>query len=236
LTASNICLKRLFVASRTPDETRARLLDAAAGLFAEQGFHGTTVREIADRAGVNLAAGNYHFGSKRALYLEVLRGHFARIQTELRARGGAPAPGELDLLDRGGLRRMLHARLGVMLDLMIGPPPEVYGRLMQRELADPSEAMPVIVDEFIRPMMREMEGILERLAPGLDRITLRRCAFSIVGQALFYLSAMPAVLRVLGVRRYTRKLTAVLVDHVTAFSLGGLAAVGPPARRRSRAR
>ena len=80
------------MATRTPDQTRARLLDAAAALFAEQGFHGTTVREIADRAGVNLAAGNYHFGSKRALYLEVLRDHFARIQTALRAHGGAPPP------------------------------------------------------------------------------------------------------------------------------------------------
>jgi hypothetical protein len=47
---------------------------------------------------------------------------------------------------------------------------------------------------------------------------------------------MPAALRVLGVRRYTRQLTAALVDHVTAFSLGGLAAAGNPARRRSRAR
>ena len=65
---------------------------------------------------------------------------------------------------------------------------------------------------------------------------LQRCTFSIVGQALFYLSAMPAVLRVLGLRRYTHQLTAVLVDHVTAFSLGGLATVGSPGRRRVRAR
>jgi AcrR family transcriptional regulator len=224
------------VATRTPDETRARLLDAAGALFAEQGFHGTTVREIADRAGVNLAAGHYHFGSKRALYLEVLRDHFARIRAELRARGGAPAPGELDRLDAGGLRRVLRARLGVMFDLVIGPPPAVWGRLMQREMIDPSEAMPVIVAEFIRPTMREMEDILERLTPGLDRATLQRCAFSTVGQVLFYLTAMPGVLRILRVPRYTRQLTTTLVDHVTAFSLGGLAATNQPARRRSRAR
>jgi TetR/AcrR family transcriptional regulator, regulator of cefoperazone and chloramphenicol sensitivity len=229
-------LKRLFVATRTPEQTRARLLDAAAALFAEQGFHGTTVREIAHRAGVNLAAGNYHFGSKRELYLEVLRGHFARVQRELRAHGGAPRPGELDRLDANGLRRMLHARIGVMLALIVGPPPGVYGRLMQREMTDPSEAMPVIVDEFIRPMTREMEDILARLAPDLERTTLRRCSFSIVGQVLFYLSAMPAVLRVLGTPRYTPRLTASLVDHVTAFSLGGLATVEPAARRRARAR
>jgi len=228
-------LKRLFVVARTR-QTRARLLDAAGALFAEQGFHGTTVREIAQRAGVNLAAGNYHFGSKRELYLEVLRGHFARVQRELEARGGAPRPGELDRLDADGLRRMLHARIGVMLAVIVGPPPGVYGRLMQREMIDPSEAMPVIVDEFIRPTMREMEDILARLAPGLEPATLRRCSFSVVGQVLFYLSAMPAVLRVLGTPRYTPQLTATLVDHVAAFSLGGLATTEPAARRRARAR
>ena len=65
------------MALRSPDETRTRLLEAGAALFAAQGFHGTTVREIAERAGVNLAAGHYHFGSKRELYLEVFRAHFA---------------------------------------------------------------------------------------------------------------------------------------------------------------
>jgi len=184
---------------------------------------------------VNLAASNYHFGSKRALYLAVLRELFARIQTELRARGGAPAPGELDRLDAVGLRRMLHARLDVMLALLIGPPPGVYGRLMQREMMDPSEALPVIVDEFIRPTMAEMEDILARLAPGFDRATLERCAFSIVGQALFYLSAMPAVLRVLAIQRYTRELRATLADHLTAFSLGGLGAMERRMPRRARA-
>jgi hypothetical protein len=47
---------------------------------------------------------------------------------------------------------------------------------------------------------------------------------------------MPGVLRILGVPRYTRPLTTALADHVTAFSLAGLAAVEHPARRRSRAR
>ena len=106
---------------------------------------------------------------------------------------------------------------------------------MQREMTDPSEAMPVIVDEFIRPTLRELEEILARLAPELDRTALQRCAFSIVGQALFYLSAMPAVLRVLGVRGYTPEFTAALVDHMAAFSLGGMRAVGHRPARRARA-
>ena len=80
-------MKHSFVRGRSPDQTRQRLLAAASELFAAQGYHGTTVREIAQRAGVNLAAGNYHFGSKRELYLEVLRAYFQSLQAELRERG-----------------------------------------------------------------------------------------------------------------------------------------------------
>ena len=47
--------------------TRDKILDAAEILFAEKGFDGTSVRAITEKAGVNLAALNYHFGSKSGL-------------------------------------------------------------------------------------------------------------------------------------------------------------------------
>ncbi|MFC6672421.1 TetR/AcrR family transcriptional regulator [Marinobacterium aestuariivivens] len=52
-------------------DTAGRILRAAASLFAEQGFAETTMRQITARAGVNLAAVNYHFGSKDKLILAV---------------------------------------------------------------------------------------------------------------------------------------------------------------------
>ena len=48
-------------------ETVERILDAAEQLFAEKGFAETSLRLITSKAGVNLAAVNYHFGSKKAL-------------------------------------------------------------------------------------------------------------------------------------------------------------------------
>ena len=48
-------------------ETQAKILDAAEELFVEMGFAATPVRAIAERAGVNLAAAHYHFGSKEGL-------------------------------------------------------------------------------------------------------------------------------------------------------------------------
>ena len=48
-------------------DTMTRILDTAEVLFAERGFAETSLRNITSKAGVNLAAVNYHFGSKKAL-------------------------------------------------------------------------------------------------------------------------------------------------------------------------
>ena len=60
-------------AVKPPHETRTRILDAAEELFMQHGFEGTSMRALTTRAGVNLAAVNYHFGSKDALIEAVFR-------------------------------------------------------------------------------------------------------------------------------------------------------------------
>ncbi len=70
------------VHGRQGPETRTRILDAAEALFAEYGLDATSMRLITSRAGVNLAAVNYHFGGKDGLIQEVFR----RRLTELNRR------------------------------------------------------------------------------------------------------------------------------------------------------
>ncbi len=53
--------------------TREKILETAERLFAERGFEATSLRHITTEAGVNLAAVNYHFGSKEGLLREVLK-------------------------------------------------------------------------------------------------------------------------------------------------------------------
>jgi AcrR family transcriptional regulator len=53
--------------------TRARLLRAAEQCFADHGYNGVSLRHITSKAGVNLAAVNYHFSSKKELWLEVMK-------------------------------------------------------------------------------------------------------------------------------------------------------------------
>lgn len=218
-------------------ETKARLVAAASALFAAHGFHGTKVRDIAARGGVNLASGHYHYGSKKALYLEVLRAQFAEVGGVLQRLGARPTEAALRRMTPDALVEMLRTRVQGMLDHLLGPPPSLHGQLMLRELVDPSEALAVIVAEFIRPMQRETEQIIARLMSKLDAEQVERCAFSIVSQVLFYRFTMPAMLHMMEREQYPAGFTRTLADHIMTFSLGGMervAAARPRKKRRAR--
>lgn len=220
-------------AARAPRaDTREQILAAAAGLFAERGFHGTTARDIAQRAGVNLASAHYHFGSKEDLYLEVLRVEFDGIVRTLERRGGRlPDHGRLG---RAALEALLRARIAAMLEVLLGPPPGRPGTLMMREMCDPSAALPDIIARFIEPMKRETEAIIARLAPALPAAAVERCSFSIVGQVFFYRTHLAVLTRSGAAVSLDRAGLAAIADHIATFSLGGMERLAR-ARRRARA-
>jgi len=62
--------------------TKNKILDAAEVLFADKGFNGTSLREITSLGEVNLAAVNYHFGSKK----ELIKAVMSRYMNELSPR------------------------------------------------------------------------------------------------------------------------------------------------------
>lgn len=64
--------KQMKKRRRSSEATREALIDAATALFAERGFEGTRVDQIAQSAGVNKAMISYHFGGKKSLYNEIL--------------------------------------------------------------------------------------------------------------------------------------------------------------------
>jgi len=209
------------VATTSPD-TRERLLLAAAELFAAHGCHGTTVREIARRAGANVAAANYHFGSKNELYLGVLRRHFGEIRSRLEEQTPLPEGPALRRLPRNDVVDLLRRRIATMLELLIGPPPGLHGSLMIREMIDPSEALPVIVAEFIRPQMSDLGAILRRLAPGLGETEIERSIFSIIGQILFYRLTRPVQLLLARRRELPAGLAREVAHHIAELSVGGM--------------
>lgn len=87
--------------------TRQRLLESACEIFAEQGYQAATVAEICERAEANIAAVNYHFGTKEALYDEVLAYSRRVADTEVPLDGGLPA----DATPDERLYAFIHAML-----------------------------------------------------------------------------------------------------------------------------
>jgi TetR/AcrR family transcriptional regulator len=83
---------------RSARDSRAAILRAAALEFAERGYDAARVDRIALKARLNKAMLYYHFGSKRALYLEVLREVFGAVGARARAIADGPgdAPAKLD--------------------------------------------------------------------------------------------------------------------------------------------
>jgi AcrR family transcriptional regulator len=93
---------RINPSNRSQAHTRERILRAAEELFMDRGFASTSLRMITARAKVNLAAVNYHFGSKEALIREVFERQLAPLnrarivyldQLEAEARGRAAGSG-----------------------------------------------------------------------------------------------------------------------------------------------
>lgn len=222
------------MAARDDRDTRERLLRAGSELFAATGLHGATVRDIAAAAGANVAAASYHFGSKEALYLEVLRTQFSAIRDRLAKRAPVPSPADLEGSSRAELERLIELRLVTMLEILVGPPPSVYGKLIQREMCDPSAALPNIVEEFIRPQMEEMRVIYRQLYPSLPAADIDRCSFSMVGQVVFYHVMRPAVLRFMARDEYPRGFGRHLAAHILDFSLGGMDRLAERRRRKVR--
>ncbi len=84
---------------RNPEATREALVSAATELFAERGFDGTRVDQIAENAGVNKAMINYHFGGKRRLYNEILAATFNEAHERFHAIRHSDAPADERLRD-----------------------------------------------------------------------------------------------------------------------------------------
>jgi len=215
--------------SLTSSRTRERLIEAAGEVIAERGFKAATVREICRRASANVAAVNYHFRDKASLHAAALRhAHGCAIAKHPYDGGVSPSdPPE------ARLRAFVRAFLFRILEK---GRPNWHGKLIAREISQPTSALDGMVRESVRPQFEALSAIVRELLGKADPApeTVRRCVFSIVGQCLHYFHSREVIARLGAAPEPAPASIEALADHVTRFSIGGIAAAAAarPARRK----
>ena len=203
------------MSSNELDTTRLRIIDAAGEIFAARGFNGTTVREICQRAGANVAAVNYYFGDKQRLYIEtVLQAHRWRMERASLPEWTAGTLPKEKLADfiRTFIRRVRS-----------GPGETWHTPLLMREMMLGEAACVEVVRESIRPQYEILVNILRELSPeDISLEQLHLTSFSIVGQCLFYHFADPVVRNLVADSEYAAYDVEKLANHIIAFSLAAI--------------
>ena len=208
--------------AKTSPDTRSRILDAAEVLFMEHGFDGTSMRMITGSAGVNLAAVNYHFGTKELLIQEVFRRRLtdlnnARVavldQMEAEA-GGAPLKPS----------RIVDAFFGTALRMAadVDGGGHTFMCLLGRTYTEPNE--------FVRKFLAEeyaecVERFLSALYRALPEVELKEILWRfhfMMGAMSYAIAGTDALQLVTG--RFDDEDPSGLAPRLMSFLLGGLRA------------
>ncbi len=138
-------------------------MDAAARLFAEQGYRATTIRDIAGAAGMLPGSLYYHFASKDALLLAVYREGVARIiaRVDAATKSESDPWARLEAASAGHLQAILEANAYA----------QVIVRVVPGDAAEVAGALTRARDEYEERFRRLLDPL--ELAPGVDRGRLR---------------------------------------------------------------
>ena len=207
--------------------TRERILDAAEMLFAEDGLHAVSVRQIAAAAGVPIGLITYHFVSKEGLYRAVFERRSPTIVEQrlagLRIAEDEPDPGRrLELIVKALVLPMVRLRL---LDEQ-----SRFGRLMAREASDPNAFERGIIPQIFDPVAQEVVGALSRALPERSRTQIYWGYQFMLGSLVFLMADTGRIERLSGGLCRSQDADTVsryLVPFLTTALRDGLAATPP---------
>jgi AcrR family transcriptional regulator len=212
-------------------DVRNRLLDAAEKLFSEHGFDNTSVRDITAEANCNVAAVNYHFGSKEKLYADVWRNHLLllrdrQIESIEKVMSESPGPPCLEEL----LRSFAETFIGSLVDESRN---SRLLKLMMREMIDRHLPADVFADEVIKPTLGAMQKALQKTYPGLKESQVALIVLSIVGQ-LIHAVRIRTFFEQSEQKGLLNFNMSEMIEHIIEFSAGGIrACVSEQTKKRS---
>ncbi|HVO87388.1 MAG TPA: TetR/AcrR family transcriptional regulator [Casimicrobiaceae bacterium] len=207
--------------------TKERILDAAEHLFMEHGFEATSLRAITAAAAVNLAAVNYHFGSKEELFEAVLTRRLDPMNQE-----------RLRVLDRleeecapraVPCERILVALIAPALRLARDPKRggKNFLRLLGRAYADPAPFIRHFLSQQYAAMIARFKAAFARALPELPRKELSWRLHFIMGALSYTLAGTDALKLIAELSPREADNDEILLRRLAPFLLGGLTAPLP---------
>jgi len=210
------------------DATKERLLDAAEEIFAREGYRAASLRAITAGAAVNLAAVNYHYGSKRGLVEAVFARrlqamNLARVRGLESVRETARAEGR-----RPDARALIAAFVETTLGHAgSGPGERHFMTLVLRSFSDTDHTVQRAFESFMKPTFEALRDAMAEALPDLPAAELRwRLQFTIGAMIRVQHLALAAGA---GGTRTQRTPDAATIRLLTDFVHAGLSA--PPAAR-----
>jgi len=205
-------------------DTKERLLDAGEQFFARDGYHCTSLRTLTKGAQVNLAAVNYHFGSKEGLLRAVIKRRLVplnqvrtkrlqEVKEKARQEMRRPEPGEV-------LRAFIEPTFAFKDS---GPGARNFITLIGRAFSEPDDTVRTIFMELIDPLFHLFSDILAESLPDLPKAVFRwRLHFIIGAMAHTLLGATASHIR--RESDMPSPAPAKLVDMFVAFVTAGIQA------------
>lgn len=213
---------------KAPVDTKDRILDVAEEIFAEKGYSATSMRTITSQANVNLAAVNYHFGSKAQLYQAVFQRRVApmnrqRIQAlELLEQKAGGAPLKVEEILRAFVEPALRACVN----------PKQGGtnfiRLLGRTHAEPGPEVHDFLPLLYEEVKKRYRGALARALPELSQEELSWRVHFVIGTIAFTLAGTDALEMIESCRYCDPADIEGIIQRLLPFLKGGLSA--PPAQ------
>lgn len=217
MTTLNECDKR--------KATREALLSSAKELFTQRGYAAVSTRELADLAGVNLGAIQYHFGSKAKLFVETVR----ELMSERKVSIDACCSATLPQSAKDATAALMRFISTVLYDMCHPQGPDAC-RMMHREIhgsasEDPELFEPLVcsvTDEFIKPLDDYLVSLLTIINPSLSERERWMVVHSIIGQCSYYCTHKPFTERLRGEDFTVGKTIREVANHISELTLRGI--------------
>ena len=195
---------------------RARILAAAEALFAEHGFAGVGVRQIAASAGVNGAMIHYYFGNKENLYVAVIENAASTVRGLI-----AEATASAQTLEER-LTRFVKAYAGYLF----GHPN--LARILAREMIAGGKHVFDILPKYIPTNYAMLRGAMtEAVRSGeLREIDIDLAPISLMGMIVVFQLIRPLIMHGLGNVKFDERFIERLAAHTVDLFLNGAAKRG----------